>query len=72
MIFVLRIINNVNNICKNENHWSLLITRYSLLGIQTPIFHLHVLLPSFFFVVISLLKTSASTLKEISFEGNFL
>ena len=31
MIFVLTIINNVNNICKNENHWSLLITRYSLL-----------------------------------------
>ena len=30
------IINNLNNICKNENHWSLLITRYSLLGIQTP------------------------------------
>ena len=27
MIFVLTIINNVNNICKNENHWSLLITR---------------------------------------------
>ena len=31
MIFVLTIINNVNNICKNENHWSLLISRYSLL-----------------------------------------
>ena len=31
MIFVLTIINNVNNIYKNENHWSLLITRYSLL-----------------------------------------
>ena len=38
MIFVLTIINNVNNICKNENHWSLLIsvTHDSLLGIQTP------------------------------------
>ena len=22
---------------KNENHWSLLIIRYSLLGIQTPV-----------------------------------
>ena len=34
MIFVLTIINNVNNICKNENHLSLLvITLYSLLGI---------------------------------------
>ena len=31
MVFVLTIINNVNNICKNENYWSLLITRYSLL-----------------------------------------
>ena len=29
MIFVLTIINNVNNICKNEKHWSLLITHYS-------------------------------------------
>ena len=35
MIFVLTIINNVNNICKNENHWSLLITRYSLLTRKT-------------------------------------
>ena len=24
---------------KNENHWSLLIIRYSLLGIQTPNFN---------------------------------
>ena len=31
MIFVVTVINNVNNICKNENYRSLLITRYSLL-----------------------------------------
>ena len=36
-------VNNVNNICKNENHWSLLITRYSLLitrNTNTPTFGL--------------------------------
>ena len=36
MIFVLTIIKKCKQHCKNENHWSLLITRYSLLGIQTP------------------------------------
>ena len=38
-VFVLTIINNVNNIARTKiiGHYSLLITRYSLLGIQTPI-----------------------------------
>ena len=45
MIFVLTIINNVNEIVKTKiighylllvTHYSLLVTHYSLLGIQTP------------------------------------
>ena len=36
MIFVLTNVIYIVYDRKNENHWSLLITRYSLLGIQTP------------------------------------
>ena len=36
MIFVLTIINNVNNIERTKIIGPLLITHYSLLGIQTP------------------------------------
>ena len=37
MIFVLEMLFAFVYDRKNENHWSLLITRYSFLGIQTPI-----------------------------------
>ena len=37
MIFVLTNVIYIVYDRKNENHWSLLITRYSLLGIQTPL-----------------------------------
>ena len=36
MIFVLTNVIYIVYDRKNENHWSLLITHYSLLGIQTP------------------------------------
>ena len=36
MIFVVTNVIYIVYDRKNENHWSLLITRYSLLGIQTP------------------------------------
>ena len=36
MIFVLKMLFTFVYDRKNENHWSLLIIRYSLLGIQTP------------------------------------
>ena len=35
MIFVLTIINNVNNICKNENHWSFR-DREAIFGLRGP------------------------------------
>ena len=37
MVFVLKMLFTFVYDCKNENHWSLLIIRYSLLGIQTPL-----------------------------------
>ena len=37
MIFVLTMLFTFVYDRKNENHWSLLIIRYSLLGIQTPL-----------------------------------
>ena len=36
MIFVLKMLFTFVYDLKNENHWSLFITHYSLLGIQTP------------------------------------
>ena len=53
MIFVLTIINNVNNIVRTKiiRHYSLLVNHYSLLGIQTSIL---------FTIKWSIIKTSIS------------
>ena len=40
MIFVLAMLYTIVYDRKNENHWSLLVIRYSLLGIQTPASHI--------------------------------
>ena len=68
MIFVVTVINNVNNICKNENYRSLLITRYSLLITHYSLLITHYsLLITHYSLLITLVRTASVSRMNCNF-----